>query len=147
MRQFYGRLEKCVLSAGKTDVHKILRFRGGGYFGFWGGSADFIFMGARIFLMHANQTRGVSQIKLPSEGYRAMVRKLEKAVEVQNSLLEKFSGKFRRCWKIPHRFSGSTKCYPCQGLGIFRQGKRLLEKWPRLRERCWIFSSETPQPS
>ena len=28
-------------------------------------------------------------------------------------------------------------------LGIFRQGKRLLENWPRLRERCWIFSSET----
>ena len=33
----------------KTNVHKIPRFRGGGYFGFWGGSADFIFMGARIF--------------------------------------------------------------------------------------------------
>ena len=71
------------------------------------------------------------------------IRKLEKAVAVRNSLLEKFSGKFRRCWKIPHRFSGSAKCYPCQGLGTFRQGKRLLENWPRLRERCWIFSSET----
>ena len=35
--------------------------------------------------------------------------------------LEKFSGKFRRCWKLLHRFSGSNKCYPCQGLGIFRQ--------------------------
>ena len=34
-----------------------------------------------------------------------------------------FFGKFRRCWKILHRFSGSTKCYPCQGLGIFRHGK------------------------
>ena len=74
---------------------------------------------------------------------RNYFRKLEKAVAVRNSLLEKFSGKFRRCWKIPHRFSGSTKCYPCQGLGTFRQGKRLLENWPRLRERCWIFSSET----
>ena len=71
------------------------------------------------------------------------IRKLEKAVAVQNCLLEKFSGKFRRCWKIPRRFSGSTKCYPYQGLGAFRQGKRLLENWPRLRERCWIFSSET----
>ena len=67
-----------------------------------------------------------------------LIRKLEKAVAVRNSLLEKFSGKFRRCWKIPHRFSGSTKCYPCQGLGIFR-----LENWPRLQERCWIFSTET----
>ena len=62
---------------------------------------------------------------------------------VQNSLLEKFSGKFRRCWKMIHQFSGSTKCYLCQGLGIFRQGKWLLENRPRLRERCWIFSSET----
>ena len=70
-------------------------------------------------------------------------RKLEKAVAVRNSLLEKFSGKFRRCWKIPHRFSGSTKCYPCQALGTFRQGKRLLENWPHLREHCWTFFSET----
>ena len=52
MRQFYGCLEKCVLSAGKNRVHKIPRFRGGGgYFGFGGGgNADFVFMGARIFL-------------------------------------------------------------------------------------------------
>ena len=38
----------------ENHVHKIPRFRGGGYFGFWGGggvgSADFIFMGAKIFL-------------------------------------------------------------------------------------------------
>ena len=74
---------------------------------------------------------------------RMLFRKLEKAVAVRNCLLETFSGKFRRCWKILHRFSGSTKFYPCQGLGILRQGKRLLENWPRLRERCWIFSSET----
>ena len=66
---------------------------------------------------------------------------------VGNSLLEKFSGKFRRCWKIPHRFSGSTKCYPCQGLGTFGQGKRLLENWARLRERCWISPPRPPQPS
>ena len=39
-------------------------------------------------------------------------RKLEKAVAVRNSLLERFSGKFRRCWKMIPRFSGSAKCYP-----------------------------------
>ena len=71
------------------------------------------------------------------------VSKLEQAVAVRNSLLERFSGKFRRCWKILPRFSGSTKCYACQGLGTFRQGERLLENWPRLRERSWIFSSKT----
>ena len=40
LRQFYGRLEKCVLSAGKPHAHKIPRLtEGGGYFGFffWGG--------------------------------------------------------------------------------------------------------------
>ena len=43
--------KKRVLSAGKTHVHKIPRFRGGGILGLGGGgSADFIFMGARIFL-------------------------------------------------------------------------------------------------
>ena len=38
----------------KTHVHKIPRFRGWGILGFGGGggSADFIFMGARIFLIH-----------------------------------------------------------------------------------------------
>ena len=42
----------------------------------------------------------------------------EKAtVAVRNSLLEKFSGKFRRCWQILHRFSGSTKCYLGAGKG------------------------------
>ena len=42
----------------KNYVHKIPRFRGGGYFGFWGGggSADFIFTGARIFLGNGRNT-------------------------------------------------------------------------------------------
>ena len=51
---FMGAWKNCILSAGKPHVHKIPRFRGG-YFGFsfgggGGGSADFIFMGAGIFL-------------------------------------------------------------------------------------------------
>ena len=49
LRQFYGHLGKiALLSAGKTHVRKIPPFRGGGVGG--GGSADFIFMGAGIFL-------------------------------------------------------------------------------------------------
>ena len=32
------------------------------------------------------------------------IRKLEKAVAVRNSLLERFSGKCRRCWKMIPRF-------------------------------------------
>ena len=42
---------KIAFFCRKTHVHKIPRFRGV-YFGFFGGgSADFIFMGARIFLI------------------------------------------------------------------------------------------------
>ena len=45
-------------------------------------------------------------------GQTPLLRQLEKVVAVRQSLLEKFSGKFRHCWKIPHRFSGSTKKNP-----------------------------------
>ena len=49
---FMGAWQKCALSAGKARVHKIPSFRGGArcILGLGGGSADFIFMGARIFL-------------------------------------------------------------------------------------------------
>ena len=48
---FYGRLEFLCSFCRKTlHVHKIPRFRGG-IWGFGGGSADFIFMGAGIFLI------------------------------------------------------------------------------------------------
>ena len=46
----YGRLEKCVLSAGKTHVHKIPRFRRGEYFGFLGGECRYYFYGREDFL-------------------------------------------------------------------------------------------------
>ena len=63
---------------------------------------------------------------------------------VRNSLLEKFSGKFRRRWKFLFTdFPAAPHAIPCRGLGIFRQGKWLLENRPRLWERSWIFSSET----
>ena len=48
---FMDAWKKCVHSAGKPVSIKFLVLGGGGYFGFWGGgSADFIFMGARTFL-------------------------------------------------------------------------------------------------
>ena len=49
MRQFYGRLEKCVLSAGKTHVHKIPRFGGGGILGLGGEGVPILFLWARGF--------------------------------------------------------------------------------------------------
>ena len=61
----------------KSHVHKIPRFRGGGYFGFLGGrgSADFIFMGARIFL------RNVHQVAVSTE-----LSEAAKALEARNYL-------------------------------------------------------------
>ena len=75
------------------------------------------------------------------------IRKLEKAVAVRNSLLERFSGKFRCCWKMIPRFSGSAKCYPCQGLGTFRQGKRLLEIGRACGNAAGFSLPRPPQPS
>ena len=46
---FMGTWKNCVLSVGKAMSIKFLVL-GGGILGFRGGSADFIFMGARIFL-------------------------------------------------------------------------------------------------
>ena len=53
LRQSYGRLEFLRSFCRKTlHVHKIPRFRGGGVFWVGGaGSADFIFVGAGIFLI------------------------------------------------------------------------------------------------
>ena len=47
---FMDTWKKCVLSAGKTMSVKFPFFGGGGFGGGGGGSADFICMGARIFL-------------------------------------------------------------------------------------------------
>ena len=48
MRQFYGHLEKCVLSAGKTLSVKFPFFGGGG-FGGGGGECRFYFYGRADF--------------------------------------------------------------------------------------------------
>ena len=50
---FMGTWKNCVLSAGKPMSIKF-RVLGGGILGFGGGSADFIFMGAGVFLTHAH---------------------------------------------------------------------------------------------
>ena len=64
-RQFYGHLEKYILSAGKTHVHKIPPFGGGGE------ECRFYFCGgARIFLNNgkANQSfRAVFRSRFRSE--------------------------------------------------------------------------------
>ena len=52
---FMDTWKKCVLSAGKTVSVKFPVF-GGGFWGGGGGSADFIFMGARIFLKLSGMT-------------------------------------------------------------------------------------------
>ena len=59
-----------------------------------------------------------------------------------------------RCWKsFPANFDAAGKFFtdfpaapnaiPAKVWAFFRQGKRLLENRPRLRERSWTFASET----
>ena len=57
---FMGASKKCALSAGKTNVHKIPRFKGGvfGVFG-GGGSADFYFYGRADFSDKMKQLREI----------------------------------------------------------------------------------------
>ena len=49
VRQFYGRLEKCVLSARKPVSIKFLVLGGGGILGFLGGGVPILFLWARRF--------------------------------------------------------------------------------------------------
>ena len=49
MRQFYGRLENCVLSAGKTLSIKFRVLGGGGVLSFGGGGVPILFLWARGF--------------------------------------------------------------------------------------------------
>ena len=60
------------------------------------------------------------------------------------SLLERVSGKFRRCWKILSPIFRQHKMLSLpRFLAFSGKEKWLLENRPRLRERCWIFFSET----
>ena len=68
-----------------------------------------------------------------------ILRKLERLRLPEVSCWKTLLGTFDAAGKILHRFSGSTRCYPCPCLGTFRRGKWLLENRPRLQERSWIF--------
>ena len=58
---------------------------------------------AFVFVFPSDLAWGTCQVSVGGGGGRSsptsMIRKLEKAVAVRNSLLERFSGKFWRCWK------------------------------------------------
>ena len=49
VRQFYGRPEKMRSFCRKSHVHKIPRFRGGGFWVFFGGGVPILFLWARGF--------------------------------------------------------------------------------------------------
>ena len=56
---FMDAWKKCGLSAGKTHVHNIPRFRGGGYFGFGGGGGKcrFYFYGRADFSVQGTSAK------------------------------------------------------------------------------------------
>ena len=53
-----------------------------------------------------------------------------------------FSGKFRRCWKNFPIFR-QHEMLSLPRSGHFPARKTAAGNWPHLRERCWIFCSET----
>ena len=53
-------------------------------------------------------------VKRSTKEYRTIFRKLEKAVAVRNSLLEKSSGKFRRCWQFFTDFPAARHAIPAK---------------------------------
>ena len=63
----------------KNHVRKIPLFWGGGFWG--GGSADFIFMGARIFLRGATLTENLPRAaRLIQADYYGLYQQLQKGV-------------------------------------------------------------------
>ena len=54
------------------------------------------------------------RLRVQSRSRTRLIRKLEKAVAVRNSLLEKFSGKFRRCWKFFADFPAARNAIPAK---------------------------------
>ena len=69
---FMDTWKKCVLSAGKTMSVKFLLLGGGGL---GGGGADFIFMGARIFLTFGCREERINQNFSYSYSYSLVTRR------------------------------------------------------------------------
>ena len=90
-----------------------------------------------------NKNRAHMSPEIISSTGAGVWRKFQTPFSVLDKFQSAISGKFRRRWKILPRFSGSTKCYPCQGSGTFLQGKRLLEIDPAFRKAPGFVSSET----
>ena len=70
------------------------------------------------------------QIQFERRFRRDSIRKLEKAVGGCPNIpcWKGFSGKFQCCSNTFPRFSGSTTCFPCQGLGHFPARKMAAGK-------------------
>ena len=81
----------------KTHVHKIPRFGGGGVFWVWGGgSADFIFMGARIFLIQTPPKNSDSQmLEIPATNEHQQKSMWESAKVSQKRVFALLTPEFR----------------------------------------------------
>ena len=71
------------------------------------------------------------------------LRKLEKAVAVRNFLLESFPANFDAAGKSFPDFPAARNAIPAKVWAFSGKDNGCWKIGPRLRERCWIFSSET----
>ena len=123
----------------KNHVHIIPRFRGGGILGFGGGggSADFIFMGARIFLI-----KGLSLYFLYQKGNLIRIKTGLATYLIRIQTRTPLS---RYPPPPPYDYSSiSSGCQIHSLLGNFIAGSRSRRIWfawsLRLHQRIWCFS-------
>ena len=75
------------------------------------------------------------------------IRKLEKAVAVRNSLLERFSGKFRHCWKILPRFPAARNAIPAKVWALSGKENGCWKIDRAFGNAAGFFPLRPPQPS
>ena len=100
--------------------------------------------------------------KFPGDFPGSLTESVECSLDTSRRFFSLFIRKLERrlwlseipCWKgFPANFDAAGKCFPdfpaaqnaipAKVWALSGKEKQLLENWPRLRERCWIFSSET----
>ena len=79
--------------------------------------------------------------------FSPQIRKLEKAVAVQNSLLERFSGKFRRCWKLFPNFPAARNAVPAKVWALSGNENGCWKIGPAFRNAAGFSPPRPPQPS
>ena len=131
---------KCALSAGKPMSIKFLVLGGRGVFlcfFFGGGSADFIFMGARIFLNEIEEESKVQIfLRVRVGDFQEFVGPARKASKTSG----KFRSIFRKKFRNSHNSEGNfilERCHPNNPIRVdFCSGPECQNFEFRIKQHC-----------